>query len=317
MDSGARVLQVDDDHDVADSQAMLMKCLGANVRVPYDGKTALRLIPEFHPQLVILDIDMPDMSGCEMARRIRQMPEGKKIRLAALTADDGARQRAAEAGVDRFFVKPIQLEDLERLLASSLSSEAAVAEPCPNDLAPRAAGGAERRPPEAGSMLMPPGIVERHLKAAARHIVIGERCIARQRAVVARLENDARHEELRREACGLLAQFVKIQALHLANRDQLICELDRTTTDRRIARGQFRVAQWGKMISSLESRGEDSQRAKDRLALLEGTQAALLVHRDRLDVMGAEHAEEKGRTEAALLLTLRIGMADTSAQLNT
>jgi CheY-like chemotaxis protein len=116
-----RVLEVDDDHDVAESQAMLMQCLGADVHVAYDGKTALRLIPEFHPQLVILDIEMPDMNGCEMARRIRQLPEGKNIRLAALTGDRGARQRAAEAGVDDFFVKPIQLEDLQRLFASALS----------------------------------------------------------------------------------------------------------------------------------------------------------------------------------------------------
>ena len=121
MGLGIRVLQVDDDHDVAESQAMLMRCLGANVHVAYDGKTALRIIPEFNPQLVILEIEMPDMNGCEMARRIRQMPEGKNIRLAALTGDRGARQRAAEAGVDDFFVKPIQLHDLQRLLASSVS----------------------------------------------------------------------------------------------------------------------------------------------------------------------------------------------------
>jgi CheY-like chemotaxis protein len=317
MGLGLRVLQVDDDHGVADAQAMLIECLGANVRVAYDGKTALRLIPEFQPQLVILDIEMPDMNGCEMARRIRQMPEGKNIHLAALTGDSGARQRAAEAGVDHFFVKPIQLEDLERLLASSLSSGAAVAEPCPNDLAPRERGGTERQPQDAGSRPMPPAIVERHLKAAERHIVIGERCIARQRGVVSRLENDARHEELRREAFGLLAQFLKIQALHLADRDQLICKLDRGTTDRRIGKGQFRIANRRNIISSLENLGRDSQRAKNRLALLEGTQATLLAHRDRLDEMGAEDAEEMGWTQAAMLLTLRIGMAARAAQLDT
>lgn len=71
------------------------------------------------------------------------------------------------------------------------------------------------------------------------------------------------------------------------------------------------------MISRLKSRGEDSHSAKDQLALLEGTQVALLVHRDRLDEIGAEDAEEMCGTQAALLLLLRIGMADTSAQPDT
>jgi hypothetical protein len=191
-----------------------------------------------------------------------------------------------------------------------------VAEPYPNDLARSAIEGAERQPQEARTRLMPPGNVERHLKAAARHIVIGETCIARQRAVIARLEGYARHEELRREAFRLLAQFLKIQALHLADRDRLICKLDRTATDRRIAEGQFHISHRRSVISSLESLGQDSQNAKDRLALLEGAQAVLLAHRDRLEEMGAENAEEMGATRAALLLTLRIGMADTSARLS-
>ena len=188
-----------------------------------------------------------------------------------------------------------------------------MAEPYPDDLAPSAIEGAEGQPQEAGSLLMPAEIVERHLKAAVRHLVIGEMCIARQRAVIARLENDTGHEELRREAFRLLARFQKIQALHLADRDRLICNLDRTATDRRIAEGQFRIAHRRSMISSLESLGKDSQNARDRLALLEGAQAVLLAHRDRLDEMGAEDAEERGRTQAALLLTLRIDIAERAA----
>lgn len=164
---------------------------------------------------------------------------------------------------------------------------------------------------------MPGENVESHLKTAERHVVIGATCIARQKAVIAQLEREERHKDLLREAIRLLAEFMKIQAMHLADRDRLISALGRTTTDQRITEGKFRIAQQRKMISQLESRGDDSQSTKDQLALLEGMQAALIAHCDRLDQMGAEEAEDMGRMQAALLSLLRTGMADTSARLGT
>ena len=71
-----RILEVDDDFDVADSCALLLKCLGADVRVAYDGETALAVVPEFKPHLALIDIGMPRMDGCETARRLRALPEG-------------------------------------------------------------------------------------------------------------------------------------------------------------------------------------------------------------------------------------------------
>ncbi len=157
---------------------------------------------------------------------------------------------------------------------------------------------------------MPPEIIQRYLQAAERHSATGELCIARQRALIARLECHEGHEELLREAGRLLAQFLKIQTLHLADRDRLICELDREATHWRIAQGQSRIAQQREMIARLESSQEDSQSAKDQLALLEGTQTALLAHRDRLDEIGAEGAAEMCGLQAALLSLLRTSMAD-------
>jgi CheY-like chemotaxis protein len=115
-----RVLEVDDDHDVADSNAMLLRCLGADVRVAYSGEAALAMVPQFKPHLVITDIGMPGMDGCATARRIRALPEGKNLVLAALTAwdQDPIRDLVAKAGFDHFFVKPIKLDALETLLAS-------------------------------------------------------------------------------------------------------------------------------------------------------------------------------------------------------
>ncbi len=105
---------------------------------------------------------------------------------------------------------------------------------------------------------------------------------------------------------------MKIQTLHLADRDRLICEFNREATNWQIAKGQSRIVQQREMISHLESREEDSQRAKEELAFLEGTQAALLAHRDRLDEMGAEDAEEMCGIRAALLSLLRASMAGSA-----
>ncbi len=76
------------------------------------------------------------------------------------------------------------------------------------------------------------------------------------------------------------------------------------------------MAQQRKMISGLEGREEEAQSAINQLALLEGTQAAMLAHRTRLGEMGAENAEEMGRILAALLTLLRTSMADTAAPSN-
>lgn len=118
--SSCRVIEVDDDIDVADSHAMLLRCLGADVRVAYDGEAALALLPQFQPDLVIMDVGMPGMDGCETARRMRKLPEGKNLVLVALTAwdHDAVRQRTTDAGFDHHFVKPIEIDALEKLLAS-------------------------------------------------------------------------------------------------------------------------------------------------------------------------------------------------------
>ena len=115
-----RVLEVDDDRDVADSCAALLRCLGADVRVAYNGATALAIIPEFQPHLALIDIGMPEMDGCETARRIRMLAEGKDLILAALTAWSHAEvgHRVRAAGFDHHLVKPFPVEDFKQLLGS-------------------------------------------------------------------------------------------------------------------------------------------------------------------------------------------------------
>jgi PAS domain S-box-containing protein len=113
-----RVLIVDDDSTVAESLAMVLKDLGVVVKTAASGADALNLLCQFRPELALVDIGMPEMDGYETARRIRRLPDGKNLVLAALSgwgrSED--RKRGVEAGFDRHFVKPIDLTELHELL---------------------------------------------------------------------------------------------------------------------------------------------------------------------------------------------------------
>ena len=115
-----RVLVVDDNRDSADSLGMLLRFLGVDVQMAYDGPSAIDAMQIFRPTVLLLDLGMPGMNGYEVAERIRQAPEGDKIRLIALTGwgqvDD--RQRTGEAGFDHHLVKPVDLAALQGVLAS-------------------------------------------------------------------------------------------------------------------------------------------------------------------------------------------------------
>ncbi|PWB83735.1 MAG: histidine kinase, partial [Methylocystaceae bacterium] len=118
--SSHRVLVIDDNQDVADSLAMLLETFGATVCSAYSGPAALDALASFKPDLVFLDLGMPGMDGYEVARRIRERPEGQSLLLVALTgwgqAEDRSRTRAA--GFDLHLVKPADLDALQELLAS-------------------------------------------------------------------------------------------------------------------------------------------------------------------------------------------------------
>jgi CheY-like chemotaxis protein len=118
-----RVMVVDDDKDVADSLAMLLGTLGAEVRVAYSGAEALSLVPVFRPRFAFLDLGMPDMDGYEAARELHAAPEGKSLVLVALSGwgTDEDRRRALEAGFDSYFVKPISFNALEHVFALECS----------------------------------------------------------------------------------------------------------------------------------------------------------------------------------------------------
>jgi len=117
----ARVLVADDDHDAADTVAEIMRTLGCEAQVAYDGDEAVTLARRFRPDLAILDLGMPRMNGYEAARRIRAEPRASPLRIVALSGwgrpED--RRQAAEAGFDLHLVKPARIEDLEELARSA------------------------------------------------------------------------------------------------------------------------------------------------------------------------------------------------------
>jgi CheY-like chemotaxis protein len=119
----ARILVADDNHDAAQSLALMLSMDGHDVRTAGDGLEALREAEEFHPQLVVLDIGMPKLDGYETARRMRQRPWAAHTRLFALTGwgQEEDRERARRAGFDQHLVKPVDPEALSQLLNRTLS----------------------------------------------------------------------------------------------------------------------------------------------------------------------------------------------------
>jgi signal transduction histidine kinase len=114
-----RILVVDDNVDAARSLGLLLTMQGHETALAHDGAGALEAARTFRPQLVLLDIEMPGMSGYEVARRFRQQPDWRDVVLVALTGwgqpDD--LRRCREAGFDQHLTKPAESGAIEKLLA--------------------------------------------------------------------------------------------------------------------------------------------------------------------------------------------------------
>jgi signal transduction histidine kinase/ActR/RegA family two-component response regulator len=115
-----RVLVVDDNRDAAESLGVLLKLLGADAHVVYNGPDALGALATYKPAAVLLDIGMPGMDGHEVARRIRQQAEFQDVTLIALTGwgQEEDRHRSQSAGFDYHLIKPADVNALQTLLMS-------------------------------------------------------------------------------------------------------------------------------------------------------------------------------------------------------
>jgi len=124
--NGHRILVVDDNEDSAESLAILLRMSGHDVQIAHDGPSAVELAHVSSPEVVLLDIGLPGMSGYEVARRLRSRAGAATALLIALTGygQREDRRRSQEAGFDLHLVKPVDPVELERALASLDSARA-------------------------------------------------------------------------------------------------------------------------------------------------------------------------------------------------
>jgi DNA-binding response OmpR family regulator len=116
---GSRILIVDDNRDAADSLGLLLGLDGHDVRVAYAGRQALETAKEFLPDVAILDLGLPDLSGYDVAQLMRQDPLLQRVALIALTGwgQEEHKQRARDAGFDFHLTKPVDLDRLAAVLS--------------------------------------------------------------------------------------------------------------------------------------------------------------------------------------------------------
>jgi CheY-like chemotaxis protein len=116
------VLVVDNDHDARGLVGYVLERCGARVLTASSGTEALALLPEVLPDVLLADIEMPDLDGYTLIRRIRALPaaRGGAVPAAALTAYASAEDRAeaVRAGFQQHLVKPIQPDELVRMVAA-------------------------------------------------------------------------------------------------------------------------------------------------------------------------------------------------------
>jgi len=118
---GQRVLVVDDNMDAAASLALLLKMDDHEVCTAADGEEAIERARTFGPQIIFMDLAMPRLDGLEAARRIRTLPNGKQLRIVALTGwgQEADRRRTRDAGMDDHLTKPVSFDALQRVLKGS------------------------------------------------------------------------------------------------------------------------------------------------------------------------------------------------------
>jgi DNA-binding response OmpR family regulator len=102
-----RILVVDDDIDQLHSLAFLLRAMGHDVRYAITGDAALKEASYFRPQLVFLDLGLPDMDGCEVARRLKDRAEIARIVAVTGRSTEEDFRQSLNAGCDEHLVKPV------------------------------------------------------------------------------------------------------------------------------------------------------------------------------------------------------------------
>jgi DNA-binding response OmpR family regulator len=123
--SGKIIAVVDDETFIVEMITMFLGMKGYTVRGVYSGKEGLILVQTEKPDVLLLDLMMPDIEGFEVASRLRAMPEFADLPIVIISArtDAESRKRAMDAGADSYLTKPLRmpevLAEIERVLAAS------------------------------------------------------------------------------------------------------------------------------------------------------------------------------------------------------
>ena len=115
---GLEVLIVDDHVDSADALALLIETWGSGVQLARNGVDALKVAETFAPAVAMIDLEMPEMDGYELAQRLRALSHWNTVSMIAITGHgtDEHRRRSLESGFTGHLVKPIPPEVLKRML---------------------------------------------------------------------------------------------------------------------------------------------------------------------------------------------------------
>lgn len=113
---GKRVLLVDDNEDARELLAGLLELQGYRIEAASDAPGALDIAARFQPQVVVLDLGLPEVDGWELARRLRQIEGLGEVRIVALTGygSERDRERSREAGIDVHLLKPVEISQLTK-----------------------------------------------------------------------------------------------------------------------------------------------------------------------------------------------------------
>jgi len=113
-----RVLVIDDDPDGAEMVAEMLEALGYQSKFALNGPSAIALAKVFLPQVILLDLSLPQMDGYEVARQLRREAALAAVKIVAVTGWSGPERenKARDAGFDHYLIKPIQLSALKPIL---------------------------------------------------------------------------------------------------------------------------------------------------------------------------------------------------------
>jgi CheY-like chemotaxis protein len=107
------ILVVDDNQDMLTTMSYLLKALGHNVATAADGESALAMFMQFAPDVVLLDLGMPRMSGIEIARRMRDLSTNGRAKIVAVSGYSQGQTDAPPVLFDDFLLKPATLDQLK------------------------------------------------------------------------------------------------------------------------------------------------------------------------------------------------------------